>query len=1038
MDDHVAGGRRVQDHGVGRRAALLHAQVGLAHRHPGAGAVVVGHGDRDGRNGDPRVTLGPADRVAEGGGVVRRVAVVGRSHGHGPGRIPVVGGEGEAGRLRRHVGVVAAHPDDHVARGPAVEHHRVAGRAAFRDRHRVVGGDRDAGPLVLGRIEPAPGRLHGRFRPLAEAGAAPVPVPDLHGVLRARRQVADLVPGPGRPTPAPAAVRGALPPAHLVDEPVAALVAVPRHRDRGVGHPRDAHAAGPSGRLDRHRDREVPVPAVRVRVRVDRDRERAVLRDAGPPVGQDDPRLRARDMLHPLHPDARLEAGQPEAVPRQAQVPLRAFQLDGHRGAVQVDARKRHRIGALEAVRELRRRRPHLRRGRPVRGLVPGGDDPHRVIGAGIRADGQRVLRAPHPALAPAAARSASLPLHPVDVDVQVFVCGRHGVPLHPDPLRAGGRPHVLHLRRRRFHHRPHARRGADVAPVVIGQPVDADPQPPVRVEVGVVVGQRQPRLTVRQALDAAHPHAGDAACGELADAQLAPPGPVGPAQELHGKLRTVQVRFRQRRGVGGGDDGVGRLGRRRGGVRRGAVRGMVAVRHDPHRIAGLARQPAYVRARRGAAFHPPALHVAGGGGRPPRHGVAVGVGGGPPRHPQAVRPARGRHVRHLPRPGGLRDRHPGRGQRPAARVRRAVHRDPQLEVRGDIAVEGQRQHRARAALPVHRGDRQPAGALRQEAEVARLQRGDVLRPVKVHGQPRAVQPPLGERRRAGDARRDGGRGRRRIRRGRPVRGQVLGRDDPHRVGRAGGEAGNVGGDRVGVRYDDLAARVVALARPLPLHPVAVGAAGRDAPVDRDPARPAGRRIDDHLLRRELRGDRYGGCSELHIGFVRRLTHQNDEGRVSIEIAVECQGQLGLGVALPAHRRDGEAGGRRLEPEPVWMWNVAIRRPHKVHRQPRAVQFALGERRRAGDARGNVQGCRLDRAVADVEEARAVLVVGAVAEVVGRAWREAVIGIGESDAGPGRDDPLAGGDIGAPVVVRVRPPLHEVLGDILAAVGRRR
>ena len=193
MDGHVAGGRRVQDHRVGGTAALLDAELRLAHRHPGA--VVVGDGDGNGGDGDPGVAVGAADRVAEGGGLVRCVAVVGGAHGHGLRRLPVVGGEGEARRLCRHVGVVAAHRDRDVARGPAVEHHRVAGTAAFRDRHRVGGSDRDAAPSGF-----APCRARRRASPFPRASWS------RSSTCRSRRRPGRST-GPARCTPCPASGR---------------------------------------------------------------------------------------------------------------------------------------------------------------------------------------------------------------------------------------------------------------------------------------------------------------------------------------------------------------------------------------------------------------------------------------------------------------------------------------------------------------------------------------------------------------------------------------------------------------------------------------------------------------------------------------------------------------------------------------------------------------------------------------------------------------------------------------------------------------
>ena len=87
--------------------------------------------------------------MADGCLIVRRVAVVGGAEGHGLRRIPVVRGEREAGRLRRDVAVVAAHRDHHVARGLAVQDHRVGGTAGLVHRNRVGGGHRDAGPPVF-------------------------------------------------------------------------------------------------------------------------------------------------------------------------------------------------------------------------------------------------------------------------------------------------------------------------------------------------------------------------------------------------------------------------------------------------------------------------------------------------------------------------------------------------------------------------------------------------------------------------------------------------------------------------------------------------------------------------------------------------------------------------------------------------------------------------------------------------------------------------------------------------------------------------
>ena len=86
--------------------------------------VVVGYGDSY-RVGRYSIVVAAADGVADGGAVVVLVLILGVADGYGLARLPVGRYEGEAGRLRGYVGVVAGDRDGDVGGGLDVQPHFV-------------------------------------------------------------------------------------------------------------------------------------------------------------------------------------------------------------------------------------------------------------------------------------------------------------------------------------------------------------------------------------------------------------------------------------------------------------------------------------------------------------------------------------------------------------------------------------------------------------------------------------------------------------------------------------------------------------------------------------------------------------------------------------------------------------------------------------------------------------------------------------------------------------------------------------------------
>ncbi len=86
--------------------------------------VVVGYGDSY-RVGRYSIVVAAADGVADGGAVDVLVLILGVADGYGLARLPVGRYEGEAGRLRGYVGVVAGDRDGDVGGGLDVQPHFV-------------------------------------------------------------------------------------------------------------------------------------------------------------------------------------------------------------------------------------------------------------------------------------------------------------------------------------------------------------------------------------------------------------------------------------------------------------------------------------------------------------------------------------------------------------------------------------------------------------------------------------------------------------------------------------------------------------------------------------------------------------------------------------------------------------------------------------------------------------------------------------------------------------------------------------------------